>query len=541
MKSYNPGIRIKDILEKAEYDDLKELFFSNSIGKLIKDFNSELIENDRIVDTVSKLYSPNEIIKNRELRKWILVKIDDLKKNELLERVMLEERPNIITIEEIIDRPSASIINTVIEFFGGSVEISSRKEVPSVSSVVADFPLFEYQIDVVKRAAKSLSEYPFRVLLHMPTGTGKTRTSMHLICDYLKVNTDKNVIWIANSQELLEQAISTFHDAWNRLGNREVNFYRFWGNFNIVTGEIKKGSILFASFGKLYASYKKDPNSIASLGENTCIVIVDEAHQAIAPTYKFVIDSLSTKKPDTMLLGLTATPGRSWNNVDQDRELSDFFYNNKIGITDKDGLDAVEWLIQEGYLSKAHFREIEFKESYDYEDSIYMNENDYSEEYMSYLGNDTERNKFILEELQNLTKKHKRIIYFAPSVKNAEIMNKVLNAINISSFCVTSNTSKEKRKEILWFYKNKGKDDPIVLSNYGVLTTGFDAPGTSCVLIARPTMSLVLFSQMVGRAIRGPKAGGNEEAEIVTVIDTNIPGFRSVAESYKNWEDVWNV
>ena len=74
-----------------------------------------------------------------------------------------------------------------------------------------------------------------------------------------------------------------------------------------------------------------------------------------------------------------------------------------------------------------------------------------------------------------------------------------------------------------------------------MLTTGFDAPGTSCVLIARPTKSLVLFSQMVGRAIRGPKAGGNEEAEIVTVIDTNMPGFRSVAESYKNWEDVWNV
>ncbi len=47
-------------------------------------------------------------------------------------------------------------------------------------------------------------------------------------------------------------------------------------------------------------------------------------------------------------------------------------------------------------------------------------------------------------------------------------------------------------------------------------------------LIARPTKSLVLYSQMVGRAIRGPRAGGNREAEIVTVVDTALPGFRSL-------------
>lgn len=45
---------------------------------------------------------------------------------------------------------------------------------------------------------------------------------------------------------------------------------------------------------------------------------------------------------------------------------------------------------------------------------------------------------------------------------------------------------------------------------------------------------------MVGRAIRGLKAGGNEQAEIVSVVDDELPGFRSVAESFYNWEDVWN-
>ena len=84
-------------------------------------------------------------------------------------------------------------------------------------------------------------------------------------------------------------------------------------------------------------------------------------------------------------------------------------------------------------------------------------------------------------------------------------------------------------------------DHPQILCNFGVLTTGFDAPKTSAALIARPTLSLVLYSQMVGRAMRGVTAGGNRECEIVTVVDPRIPGFGSVLEAFTNWEDVWDA
>ena len=80
----------------------------------------------------------------------------------------------------------------------------------------------------------------------------------------------------------------------------------------------------------------------------------------------------------------------------------------------------------------------------------------------------------------------------------------------------------------------------MVLCNFGVLTTGFDAPGTSAALIARPTLSLVLYSQMVGRATRGPMAKGNVAAEIVTVVDPELPGFGQIEEAFRNWEDVWD-
>ena len=88
-------------------------------------------------------------------------------------------------------------------------------------------------------------------------------------------------------------------------------------------------------------------------------------------------------------------------------------------------------------------------------------------------------------------------------------------------------------------YKNNDPE-PRIICNYGVLTAGFDAPRTSAAVIARPTKSLVLYSQMVGRATRGPRAGGNAEAEIVTVVDTNLPGFGDMATAFGNWEDVWD-
>ena len=104
---------------------------------------------------------------------------------------------------------------------------------------------------------------------------------------------------------------------------------------------------------------------------------------------------------------------------------------------------------------------------------------------------------------------------------------------------VTGESPPAARERAIRRFKSQARE-PIVMFNYGVLTTGFDAPQTSAAIIARPTKSLVLYSQMVGRATRGVKAGGNEASEIVTVSDTEMHGFGDVADAFCNWEDVWN-
>ena len=137
-----------------------------------------------------------------------------------------------------------------------------------------------------------------------------------------------------------------------------------------------------------------------------------------------------------------------------------------------------------------------------------------------------------------LAEGHRRVLVFAATVDHAKVLTALLSVQGVRAGVVTGETpSRHRDQAIARFRAHDGS--LMVLVNFGVLTTGFDAPKASAVVIARPTKSLVLYSQMVGRGIRGPKAGGTTECTILTVVDPNLPGFGNVAEAFLNWEDVW--
>lgn len=195
----------------------------------------------------------------------------------------------------------------------------------------------------------------------------------------------------------------------------------------------------------------------------------------------------------------------------------------------------------EGYLARAEYRSLLDQSGLELSrrDLNRIGEElDFPSYLLHRIEEDEQRNLRIILEIEELAKRHQRIIIFTISVEHSKLIASVLQTRGLSAYTLSANTSASERSRLIANFKN---DDPEtkILCNYGVLTTGFDAPKTSAAIIARPTRSLVLYSQMVGRAIRGIKAGGNETAEIVTVVDKNLPGFGSVAEAFKNWEDVW--
>ncbi len=403
------------------------------------------------------------------------------------------------------------------------------------------YGLFDYQREVALNTLSILENFPNKALLHMPTGGGKTRTAMHIIARHMQKYGPTLVCWLANSAELLEQAADDFEKSWAVLGDRPLNIYRFWGEHSLDLCDCQNG-ILIAGFLKMYFAYQRDQNLLMILGDRASLTIVDEAHQAIAPTYRSVIEGLYTKKPKNALLGLSATPGRTWADIQEDEKLSDFFGNQKITISVEDYDDPVSFLISEGYLAQPIFKRINCSSSYNLSKDEKQNlksADDFTKEVIERVAEDQDRNYQIIIGIEELLTRHKRIIVFGASVEHANMIAGVLVSRGWDAQVITAETPSARRDRIIQRYKSDTAN-PMILCNYGVLTTGFDAPRTSAAMIARPTKSLVLFSQMVGRAIRGPRAGGNKTAEIITVIDTSLSGFGSVEEAFHNWEDVWN-
>jgi superfamily II DNA or RNA helicase len=225
----------------------------------------------------------------------------------------------------------------------------------------------------------------------------------------------------------------------------------------------------------------------------------------------------------------------------QDAKLSEFFTNKKVTLHCEGYSSPVDFLICQGYLARPEFRQILNEHELDLssiQKTNLIELTDIHSSVLALLAEDDYRNLIIFNELKGLVSRHQRVIVFSTTVAHAALLASLATLEGIAARTVTSNTSSKDRADAISWYKATDSE-PRVLINFGVLTTGFDAPKTSAALIARPTKSLVLYSQMVGRAIRGRLAGGNENAEIVTVVDTQLPGFDSPAAAFENWDDVW--
>jgi superfamily II DNA or RNA helicase len=128
----------------------------------------------------------------------------------------------------------------------------------------------------------------------------------------------------------------------------------------------------------------------------------------------------------------------------------------------------------------------------------------------------------------------KHILVFMSSVKEAEDLSENLKLKGISSAIISAKTPKKERADILKQFK-EGKIK--VVTNFGTLTTGYDFPELDCVILGRPTQSVALYYQMVGRGIR--IAPGKEKTKIIDICG-NVKRFGKI-ENFEIVEDKPNM
>jgi DNA repair protein RadD len=496
-----------------------------------------------LADTILDLYDLRDLMGDSNKRKLIFEHLLKEDAAEILGRQtgLVDSNPWSKLMELQF---SGSFKQVVFEYFEIS-SASNDKNItsnlpPSTTIIKSDYALFLHQEIAAYEVKNCLSKDSSRVLLHMPTGAGKTRTAMHVICDYLRNTGSRTssglVIWLADTEELCEQAAQEFERAWKAIGIGETKLYRFYGDYDQELEHIQSG-FMVAGLAKL--NCYSGQTGLLNLGTHTSLVVFDEAHKVLAETYHDIVELFQTTG-DAKLIGLSATPGRSTFDHDQNIRFAEFFQYNKVTLEVDGYKSPIDYLQAAGYIAKTNYHDIPYSpEDLKFtlsELNAMASGNDIPTSIVDRLGIDTKRNIKIVNAALDAVNNGKYIIIFSCSVENAEALQTLLLYKKVSSGLVTSNTEKNFRRDIIQKYKNR---ELSVLVNYGVLTTGFDAPNTNVAIIARPTKSLTLYSQMVGRAARGERAGGNKECEIYTVVD-DLPGYKSLSEAFKYWDDAWD-
>lgn len=395
---------------------------------------------------------------------------------------------------------------------------------------------YEHQKKAMEALDKINKEESYSTLVVLPTGGGKTYTaSMWLLKN--AIDKKKKILWIAHRQMLLDQAAESFQ----KFAYTEVVPHISSFRFRIVSGasshdrtiDIKADdNLLIISKDSIGRNIERLDKWLA--GEKELYLVVDEAHHSTAKTYRKVINYVKDKVPNLKLIGLTATPFRT---AEEEQGLLGKIYSDgvsdgqvvrgDIGITYQIGLKE---LINRQILSKPIF-ESYFTEE-DYGDCLGLE----SWERIQYLDNLPEgiasqmaesaaRNKLIVETYKEKQDEYGQTIVFAVNVIHAIQLSALFNKAGIKSDFVVSDirdgvtgvtVSREDNERKLESYRN---GELQVLVNVNILTEGVDLPKTKTVFLARPTVSSILMTQMVGRALRGTAAGGTSSAYIVSFID----------------------
>ena len=265
-------------------------------------------------------------------------------------------------------------------------------------------------------------------MYHAPTGSGKTRTAMNVVTMHFRMHGPTAVLWLASSAELVAQAAKAFKAAWIQHGDIFCMMHIWQGNsshFN-PDHELSRNNMLIAGLQKVALACGNEPNIPSRLQKIVSLIVFDEAHQSVAPTYRRLIDGIMVGG-GCRLLGLSATPGRS--DEQGSEELATLYHNQKVTIEPHRELKPIKYLEHEGYLAKANFYPINVESSLP--PANFGNNADYSREDLGKIGRDMQRNVKIIDIVKEVIQKgHKRILVFSPSVDSARMCAAMLKSLH---------------------------------------------------------------------------------------------------------------
>ena len=408
--------------------------------------------------------------------------------------------------------------------------VGGRREAEiSISGPINLPPLHKYQeeiLDEIRRLVSSGVDRR-RAVVSLPTGGGKTRVAAEAVVRLVLRGDDRrSALWVAQTDELCEQAVQCFRQLWVNVGEpgEDLRIVRLWGGQrNPSPSEGDEAVVVIASIQTLNSrSGRAELGWVAEAG----IIVIDECHHAIASSYTELlrwldiqVGSERSREREAPLLGLSATPWRGYNEEESERLAARFdrrwFPADQAELHHT--LSAMGVLADRSYRPLRYDRPVELTPR---EQQHVETFGELPDSVIERIGEDADRNRLVVNAVLQSTASS--ILLFANSVAHAQYLAARLHLEGCPAAAVSGQTSRLARQ---YFTRKFRSGELRVICNHSVLTTGFDAPKSDLILISRPVLSPVLYMQMVGRGLRGPENGGTPHCDIVTVED-NIVSFR---------------
>lgn len=317
------------------------------------------------------------------------------------------------------------------------------------------------------------------VMLQMPTGTGKTRVFVSIIKDLQKHFDGKyRVLVLAHREEILSQISDTLYS-----------------KYHVSCGKIDSKNRSVHHNKVLVASVQTMVNRLAQYKDGFDLIVVDEAHHTKAESYKDIIRAY----PTAIILGVTATPYRLSGEGFEDE------YDKLILSS------TIEAYINRGVLSEIEYlpTDIVIKDC----DRITIGaDGDYKKEVLFTHMDNPMIYSAITDAYKKFANNKKGIVYTINQDHNTEL-KKWFEDIGVPTEAIDSKTHANKRKDIIDSFK---RGEIKVLCNVDIFGEGFDCPDVDFILLARPTKSLSLYLQQVGRGLR--KADNKERVQIIDCV-----------------------
>ena len=356
-----------------------------------------------------------------------------------------------------------------------------------------EIKLFDYQEDMKERIEKALRLHR-SVMAQMPTGTGKTYLLTAVIDSFVSNNPMEKVWIVAHRRELVSQIDETI---------RKFHSY-YASNTSSLLSSVKAMSIQWLM--RHYDEIEEEPG----------MIVIDEAHHALAKTYK----EMWERFPNAKFLGLTATPCRL----------------NGKGFTDLFDILVQSWSVPE-FISKGRLATYDFVSiksdgvTQRLIDSLQKRgaDGDYQNKEMDMLLNKKPSIERLYQSLEEFGKDRKGIVY-AINISHAQKITKLYQEHGVKAIAIDSKTPATERQQDIEAFK---KGDIQVLVNVDIFSEGFDCPDVEFVQLARPTLSLAKYLQMVGRGLRVAKGKKN------CVIIDNVGLYRVFGLPSQVWN--WNA